>query len=146
RPSFLDGMNHTVESNAVIEDTGAAPDHQPIPNRLPGKTDPRSEVAQRDPVLGAEFAIKLADSGRQGTAPSLGSRPGVVIAGHHIAGERRGIRRSRAGRYGNRGQIVGPEISQVTVLVRQRAVPLPADTDVECQSVVHLPVVLEEGV
>src|SRR5581483_5732131 len=106
-----------------------------------------TEVTQRDSVLRSEFAWKLADAGRQRAVPALRDRACVVVVRHDIPGEGSWIRGGGSRRRdGDRGQITGPQIGQVAVLVRESSIPLPTDADVEGQAVVDFPIVLKERV
>src|SRR4051812_41250934 len=74
------------------------------------------------------------------------NRTRIVVVGKNVTDESVRVRlRRRTGRYGNRSEIAGPEVGQVSVLVSQSAESLPADSDVHRQLAADGPVILEKS-
>src|SRR5262249_30751775 len=112
RPSFLNSVNHTVDTDSVIEDTRSAANHETaVSDGLPCETNPRSEVAERNPVFRCKPPVELAHAIGNRAMAALSDRPRVVIVGYYVSGES-----SRVGevletrRYRNRSQIARPEV------------------------------------
>ena len=101
-PSFLNSVNHPVDTDAVVENTGAATHHKAaIPYRLPCETNPGSEVAQWNPVFRCEPPIKLPDTSRNRTVASLGDGPSIVVVGYYVSTEGTRVGAGRTWRYWN---------------------------------------------
>src|SRR5262245_58818515 len=90
-PTFLNGVNHSVNADAVVENAGAsAYNETSTSHRLPSETDPGSKVAQGNPIFRRELSIKLPDAVRN-RAMTLWDGPIVVIVRYYITNESFGI-------------------------------------------------------
>src|SRR5438128_11460759 len=116
-------MNHSVDTDAIIENAGtAANHHSAVRYRLPGKSNARAKVAQRDAILRSECPVELPDACRNGTMSSLRNRPRVVIVRHNVAGESGGVVEVGRGRRDWHGpEIAGPVMHHVARMCRQRS-------------------------
>src|SRR5215471_10116799 len=90
-PPFLNGVNHSVDADAVVKNAGASAYNETSTSHgLPGETDPGSKVAQGNPILRCELSIKLPDAVRN-RAMALGDGPIVVVVRYYITSESPGI-------------------------------------------------------
>src|SRR5262249_12463536 len=146
RQSFLHSVNHSVDTDAIVEDARTAPhDQSAIDYRLPCEPDAWSEVAQRNPIFAREHAIELPNSRRDRSPSAFIHRTRIVVLRHDVTLERIWVSKRRSRRwYWHGPEIAGPLVRQITVFICQLAEALPTDAKIEGQFAVDLPVILEK--
>src|SRR5579871_823894 len=138
-------MHETIGANPVIENPGAAADHEFAANLI-RETDARAEVAQWRMVPNWNRPIANQHARRRRWIVLS------IVVGHNPTGEVGCIvsaRQTRPGgnlRIGYCAQLAEPGSGQVAILIAERSVVLPPSPDIQGQFSSDPPVILEKGV
>src|SRR5262245_53090138 len=134
-------MDEFVLADSIVVNTCARPNDEPAAlGGLPRYANTRRKCAQRNPILAGKVTVEYANAVRR--------RRIVVqeVVRDHISLKCSGSGTRRSWHLGIWRHGAGPEVRQVSVLIAESAIVLPAYAEVQRQPFTDLPIILVKRV